>query len=113
MKELEKIAASVVCNQLALHYNEEIKHTNIYKQKLKNLLNNTIKELQKIELQEFDKVYDENENVTHQISSNLLVFVNEIVKNGFTDMMVLTSMQIAYKKNPKAMEGIINKILNQ
>lgn len=113
MKELEKIAASVVCNQLALHYNEEIKHTTIYKQKLKNLLNNTIKELQKIEVQEFDKVYDENENVTHQISSNLLVFVNEIVKNGFTNMMVLTSMQIAYKKNPKAMEGIINKILNQ
>ena len=55
---------------------------------------------------------EENEEITHQISSNLMEGVRFIMKKGFTNQMLLNSIQIALDKNPKAVEGIINKVLN-
>ena len=109
----KKIAASVIANQLALHFNEELKHTGIYKRSLKYRLNGIIKELQEAEKKEFDLVFNENEEAAHAISANLMDIVNTMVKDGFTSMLMVGNMQLAYKKNPKAVEGIINKILNK
>ena len=109
----EKIAASIICNYIALHYNEEIKHTNIYKHELKKKLNLSIQELQKAEVKEFDKIFDMESDMSHRISSNLMLFIEEICKNGFSDMLTVSNIILAHKKNPKAVEGILNKVLNQ
>ena len=49
-----KITHSIIANQLALNHNESLKHTPIYKQALKNKLNNLLSELVK-----YEKDYDE------------------------------------------------------
>lgn len=112
MDTLEKLTGSIVCNYIALHYNEEVSHTGYYKKALKYKLKNAIQELQKAEKEEFDKIFDHEESVTHEISSNLITFVDEMVKTGFTDMMMMGNMQMAYKKDPKKLEETINTILN-
>ena len=111
-KTLENLTASIVTNQLALHYNEQIKFTSHYKQNLKKCLKQTNNELVRAESKEFDLIFNHNDELTHQISSNLQTFIEVVVKDGFTDMMLLANMQLAWIKNPKAIEGIINKVLN-
>lgn len=112
-KLMQDLAASIICNQLALHYNEELKnYPALYKHNLKKYLNLTIKELIRAEEKEFDIVDNEAEEVTHQVSSNLMTYVDFMVKGGFTNFMMLANMQYAWNKNPKAIEGIVNKVLN-
>jgi hypothetical protein len=111
-KTLEQLTGSIVSNYIALHYNEQVSHTGYYKKALKYKLKNAIQELQKAEKEEFDLIYDHEDEVTHQISSNMITFIDEMVKTGFTDMMMIGSMQMAYKKAPGRMEYFVNQILN-
>ena len=112
-KLIENLTASIICNQLALHYNEQIKpFPALYKHNLKKYINLTIKELIKAENKEFDVVFNESEDVTHQVSSNLQSYIDFMVQGGFTEFILLANIQVAYRKNPKAIEGIINKVLN-
>lgn len=111
--QLEKLTASIIHNYLALHYNEQLKHTPYYKGKLKEKLRNTIIQLQKEERKQFDTMEEQQSEITHQISSNIIVYMDQLLKGTFTEMLLLQNMQMAYKKNPKAIEGIINKVLNQ
>ena len=112
MTDLEKITASIIFNYLALHGNEQIKHTRYHKAKLKTALRTAIIQLQKAEREEFEKVIGKEEEFTHQISSNILTYVEQLVKGSFTETLQLMNMQMANKKNPKAIEGIVNKVLN-
>ena len=109
---MENLTGSVVSNFVALHYNEQLKGTKFYKHNLKKQLNVVIKELVKHETLEFDKVFAADEETTHQVSSNLITFIDEIVSTGFTTQMFLSNMIMAHKKNPKAIEGIVDKVLN-
>ena len=109
---LENLTASIIVNQLALHYNEQIKFTPHYKQNLKKSLRQTNNELIKAESKEFDAVFNHDEKLTHEVSSNIQTYIEFMTAKGFTNFMLLANMQIAYSKNPKAIEGIINKILN-
>jgi macrodomain Ter protein organizer (MatP/YcbG family) len=111
-QDLEKVTASIVYSYLALHHNEQVKHTGYYKSKLKETLRPALIQLQKIERKEFDKMESVESNVTHQISSNIITYMEQMIKGSFTDTLLLANMQIAYKKNPAAIEGIINKVLN-
>ena len=88
-----------------------MKYTKFYKQNLKKTLNLTIKELVKAETSEFDLVYDAEEKRTSYISENVMHIIMEITRNGFADMVLLGNMMIAYEKNPKAIEGILKKVL--
>jgi hypothetical protein len=113
MKMLEAITGSVISSFVSLHYLENLKQYKWYRHKTKNLLNNTIKELQKLEKKEFDKIYSADEKNVHMISNNLIEFFDVVMKDGFTSHMLLQNMVIAYKKDPKSIEGIINKVLNK
>ena len=110
-RKLDALTGSVILNQLALNFNEELKYTKFYKQNLKRTLNLTIKELVKAEEKEFDLVYDAEEKQTSYISENVMHIIMEITRNGFADMVVLGNMMIAHQKDPKAIEGIVKKIL--
>ena len=109
---IEKLTASVISNFIAQHFNNEVRHTSYYKHNLKKVGNLYAKELEKAELKEFDLLDERQPEALHLISSNQLEFIEEIVKRPFTEMALLQNIILAYKKEPKRIEGIVNKILN-
>ena len=112
-KQTEILTGAVIINQLALHYNEQLKYTNFYKKELKNSLNRTVRELIKAEQNEFDKVFDADSDYTEKISENVTNIMLELSKGGFADMVLMGNMMVAYKKDPKSIDGIVNKVLNK
>ncbi len=112
-KQTEILTGAVIINQIALHYNEQLKYTNFYKKELKNSLNRTVRELIKAEQKEFDKVFDADSEYTEKISENVTNIMLELSKGGFADMVLMGNMIVAYKKDPKAIDGIVNKVLNK
>lgn len=110
-KDLENLTASVICSQLLLHYLEEIKHTRYYKGKLKETTRAAIIQLMKVERKEFDKLAETEGDIPHQISSNLIEIISLLMRGGFSNMMLLGNLQYAYHKDPKSIEGIVNKVL--
>ena len=111
-KQLENLTGAVILNQLALHYNETLKYTKFYKHNLKRLLKPIIKELQKIEEQEFDKVWEVDPEYTDKVSNNVVMIMQEISKGGFTDMVMLGNIICAYKKDKKKIGAVMDEILN-
>ena len=110
-KYLDSLTGAVILNQLALNFNEDLKYTKFYKHELKKSLNQTIKHLIKAEQNEFDLVFDAEEERTDFISKNVLTIIETISKGGFTDMVVIGNILLAHQKDPKAIEGIVKKIL--
>lgn len=112
---LHKITGAILMNYLANFYNEQIKHTPIYKQRLKNMINNTIKELTKAESEVYEKVYEIDENeLGHKLSSNLIDFLNEMIKdNNFIEFCKLQEIVMAYNLDPKRISGISDQILKE
>ena len=112
-KQTEMLTGSVILNQLALFYNEQLKYTKFYKKELKNSLNRTVRELIKAEQNEFDKVFNADARYTDMVSENVTNIMLELSKGGFGDMILMGNMMVAYKKDPKAIDGIVNKVLNK
>ena len=110
-KYLDSLTGAVIVNQLALNFNEDLKYTKFYKHELKKSLNQTIKHLIKAEQTEFDLVFDAEEERTDNISQNVLAIIETISKGGFTDMVVVGNILLAHQKDPKAIEGIVKKVL--
>ena len=110
-KYLDSLTGAVILNQLALNFNEDLKYTKFYKHELKKSLNMTIKHLIKAEQTEFDLVFDAEEERTDFISQNVLAIIEQISKGGFTDMVVVGNILLAHQKDPKAIEGIVKKVL--
>src|SRR5690554_3496986 len=105
-----KIAQSIVANQVAMNYLYEIKFTPYAKHKLKNLLNQVTNELEKCEKIEYDKLdneIEENNYVYYSVSEA----VKEIAGIDVLQMPDIINILRAYKKDPRSMVGIANKIL--
>ena len=110
-RQLLLIASSTISNEIAAFNNEQIVHLKgIYNRELKLSLNAFQKELLKTrkdyELYEeqagkqSDSLYSKNYNMIREVASCGLECGDEI-----------KALIIAYKKNPKSMLGIANKIL--
>lgn len=107
---LNKITQAIICNQLALYFNENIKGTNYYRHKVKGAANMLISELIKSE-PEYDKFFDADEERTKMFYDVFSTLVNEIAESGMAHFENITNVIRAYKKNPASMNGIVNKIL--
>lgn len=112
-KTIEKITCSIILSQMACNALEDIKHTQYYKKDLKNKLNLVLKELVKAEEKEFDLIYNAAGESTHQISNNIMCFIEYMMAERFVDAVSLMSIIIAYRKDKKSISGIANKILNK
>lgn len=114
-KIIDTLSMSIITNQLALFYNEELirlkcKH---YKHNLKKNLNLTIKELKKAENLEFDKVEKAGEKISTIQSDNLQDALLFLSKNGLIDFMFLNKVNISARYDRKRLEGIVDKILKE
>jgi len=107
---LTKISQSVIANQVAYHLNHEIRFTGYYKHELKMKLNALDKELLKAEKKEFDKFFNEVETPTDELCEIQTEMVKEIASAGLIHFGNILEMVKAYKKDPKSIEGIVNKI---
>lgn len=114
-KIIDTLSMSIITNQLALHYNEQLKYLgcNYYKHNLKKYLNLTIKELIKAEEKEFDKVESVGETISNQQFSNLQSSVEFLSKHGMVDFMFLNKVNMASNIDRNRLEGIVDKILKQ
>ena len=116
MKEqeiFENLTGCVIANFTALHYNETIKHTRFYKQNLKRLINPLIKELIKIEKNEYDAICDSDTDNLSPLSENNISFIEEISKQSFKGFMQLQNIIIANDLDQKRMGNIAMKIINE
>ncbi len=112
-KDLETLTATIVTGQIYLHFLEQLKHTRFYKGKVKETTRANLVQLHKAERNEFEKIWESDEQTAHQISSNYHEIIKRLVGKGFSNMMLLGNMDYALELNPKAVEGIINKVLKE
>ena len=112
-KDYENLTGTVIANYVALHYNEEIKHTRFYKQKIKHHSNLLMKELLKVEENEFNKIYEFDGDSLAQLSENYLEFIKMLTKGSFKDFMLAQNREIAASLDPKRMNNLATKIINE
>ena len=110
MKIEHKITHSIIANQLALNHNESLKHTSIYKQALKNKLNNLLSELVKYE-KDYDEFFNKVEDSTCEVYNIYDNYIKAIASIPIYDAQNIITIINAYKKDSKSIEGICRKIL--
>lgn len=111
MKIEDKITHAIIVNQIALNHNEEIKHTNYYKQNLKRFLNLLLPELVKCE-KEYDDFFSNVEKSTTEIYDAYDRYIKAVSSVPIWDCENITAMIEAYNLEQKPIQGIVNKILN-
>jgi hypothetical protein len=112
-KDIHQATGAILSSFIALHYLEQVSHLPIFKHSLKRSLNNSIKELQKVEKQYFDKVgeIDSNE-IADKLSANQMAFISMLLKGKiYHEFTTIQEIVMAYELEPKAIKGISDKIL--
>ncbi len=109
----EDVGTSVVATQMALYYLEKLSfYPSLYNKELKKYGNLYQKQLLKAELNQFDLADKEAEESTDIISTQYMDCIKYICEGNMVDLFNLVKINEARKKNPKAIDGIVNKILN-
>lgn len=114
-KHLELISASIVTGQLLLHYLEELQRmrSNYSNRRLKNYVNLTVKGLIKEEDKMFNRVFDQDSDMVHKVSSNLQEGVEFLCKKGFSDMMFHIKADMVYQEDKDKVEGVIDNFIKE
>ena len=115
-KLLRTISGSILNSYTSLFYLEELSRTKKPKHRLKNLLNQVVKELQKFEKQEFDFV-DLHDKDSHMAvaSEEVFWFIDSMCENKdklLESQLNYQRFHLAYSSNPEgAMKGV-DEVLN-
>ena len=108
-RNIKMIKMSVMFNFLASFYNEQIKHTPMYKKALKLHLNRLNKELEK-DMALYDEL-DEFE-LWDTMVENIQILLEEVFLDP-ADVIVQGNILLAFKRDSEAMSKVADKILNQ
>lgn len=109
-EKIHHITHAIIANQIALNKNEAVKHTPYYKQGLKQKLNLLMPELIKAE-KDYDDFFEAKENSTVAVYEAYEKFINAVASVPIWECENITAIIQAYRKDPKSIEGIVNKIL--
>jgi len=110
MSITDKITHSIIVNQITLNNNEAIKHTNYYKRGLKNKLNLLLSELVTHE-PEYDAFFEKEEEGCSKVYEVYDEYIKAVASVPIWYSQDVTRLIEAFKKDPKSIEGIVNKIL--
>src|SRR6478672_1677712 len=99
MDDDSKVTQSIIASQLALNLNEEVKHTNRYRGRLKYTLNHAIVELVKSE-KNYDIIFDKAEEACVSTYDELAEAVKEFADLGIHHAANIRDMFRAFKKDP-------------
>lgn len=106
-----KIITSVLAMQISSNILTDLQSTKVFKSSLKMHINRTIDALKEVEVKHYDNFFKTKENETSQVYEVYENFIKEISQVPIYDAENLITLYKAYKKDPKSMEGITNKIL--
>lgn len=110
-KILTKIAQSIIANQVAHYFNQEIRAIpQYYKHELKNALNRVQTILAKAEKTEYDMLFDKAESQTVGTYDAIDGLVRVIAKGGITEFNNFSFVLEAYLKDPARVYGISKKV---
>ena len=114
LKTAQKVSQAIIVNQIALHYNSEIKHTKFYKHNLKKHLNLLIQELEKAEKKEFELMFEKDnlDEIVINFQNLFCEMVNELATIDIQYVGEIAGIIKAYKKDSKSLLGITKKVLN-
>ena len=112
-KQLEKISGAIITSFISLHFLEEVKNTGLFKQRVKNNLNRTIKDLIDIEEDYFSKIDNIDDNdLGDKLVANSLEFVKILLsRSSFNEFTKMQEVCAAYLANPEEMSKLSDKIL--
>lgn len=111
MKLEEKIVHSVLATAINVHYNEELSRTPYYDKEVKkkgNLYLNHILKKEKY----FEGFLEAKETAAEDVHTVFFDFIQTLGKVSIPDMENVKYIIEAYQKDPKSIQGIVNKILN-
>ena len=110
MTQTDKITHAIVVNEIAKNANHEIKFTPYYKGILKNRLNQLLPELYKCE-PDYDAFFNSVEESTSVVYDVYNTYLKAVSSVPIWECENITKIINAYNKDPKSIEGIVNKIL--
>ena len=106
-----KVITGVVAMQISSNILTDLQSAKLFKNSLKMHINRTIDALKEVEIEHYDKFFEAKENETSGVYEVYENFIEVIAQVPIYDAENLLKMYEAYKKDPKSMEGITNKIL--
>lgn len=107
----DKITMSVISCQIASNQLQEIRNTPYYSNVLKQKLNGIVPELIKKEQEMYDTFFERSETSTIDVYNVNENFIRSISKVPIWKMEIILRIIEAEEKDPKSIEGIVNKIL--
>ena len=106
-----KIITSVLAMQISSNILTDLQSAKVFKSSLKMHINRTIDALKEVEVEHYDNFFKAKENETAGVYEVYENFIKVIAQVPIYDAENLLTMYEAYKKDPKSMNGITNKIL--
>ena len=111
MSKIEKITHIAINAQVLLNRLHDQTAGNVFKQVLKHKAKNFIDELIKVEKTLYNGFFEAKEESAVQVYEVYDNFISDVASVAIYDMENISKIIQAYKKDPKSIEGIVNKIL--
>jgi hypothetical protein len=105
-----KVTHARIVNQIATIHNEALRRTPFYKHNFKNKLNQFLPELIKCE-KDYDEFFNKIEDSTVVVYDVYDAFLKAVASVPIWECKNITMIIEAYNTNPKAIEGIVKKVL--
>lgn len=111
-QNIRKVSGAIIASYVNLHYLQETKHLNVFRQTAKVNVKRTLNDLIEIERDWYDEAekIDTNETSSKMISNNLQ-FVDAFLDFDFSDFTKLQEVFIAFTLDRKRLVGVSDKIL--
>ncbi len=109
-RDYSNMAMLIVSSFITDFFNDEVKHTLLYKRKLKSVM-----KMLRSELQSAVKLYDNLDMVEQnkELTDKIMLIMPLLMKSKTPfDFITKTEILAAWEKDPKRLEGIATKILN-
>lgn len=109
--EDNRINHIVISAQVLSYYINEMKAKNYFKSILLNFVNKFIYQLKSVEWKYFDEMFKQQEQASGIVYDTYDMFIKTMSNVPIWEMQNITHILQAYQKDPKSIEGIVNKIL--
>lgn len=112
-KDLEKISAVIITSFINLHFLEDAANTGLFRQRLKNNVRRTIKELMYIESEFYNKVEEVDEKgLADKLIANKMMFVHWLLNEfKFNDFSKIQEVCKAFTLDQERLTKLSDEIL--
>jgi len=110
MTKTDKVTHIAINSEILINRLNDPIADGYFKQKLKQTAKLFLQELLKVEKEYYDKFFDKSEDSTIVVYETYDNFMKTIANVPIYHMQNITSIIEAYQKDPKSIEGIVNKI---